>query len=121
MTINVQMDESPKKKGRPPKAIKEGSDKGEELISRSEVDRIVAEELAKREKELRERARTPDQSLIATYKEKTRITDEEFIEKLIKWQIKVDIAEYLQNKDKDLSREKLWEYIRKEYKPKKKR
>lgn len=121
MTINVQMDEAPKKKGRPPKATKEDTHKGEELISRAEVDKIVAEELAKREKELREAARTPDKALIETYKDKTRITDEEFIEKLIKWQIRVDVAEVLQNKDKELSREKLWEYIRKVYKPKKKK
>ena len=128
MTINIQTDEketiveqvekAPKKQAPPPKPTA-----APELLSPAEVDKLIDKALAKREKEIRKKIRAEgkgsDKPLIDTYKDKTRITDEGFIKKLIAWQISVPLAETLQNKDSELSREKLWEYLRKEHKPKK--
>jgi len=128
MTINIQTDEketiaepvekAPKKPAPAPKPTA-----APELLTRAEVDKLIDKALANREKELRKKIKKEgkgsDKPLIDTYKDKTRITDEKFIKQLISWQISVPLAETLQNKDSELSREKLWEYLRKEHKPKK--
>ena len=130
MTINIQMDneqtrieESPKKRGRPPKTASKENDL--ELIPRAEVDKLIKAEIEKLEKELalaKANKVTPesDTVIIQMYLDKTRITDEEFIKKLIGWSITPEIARVLENKDAVLSRENLWKYIRQEYTPPKK-
>jgi hypothetical protein len=93
-----------------------------DLVKREDLQALIDAEIEKRKDELRSVSAPKDDSrLIESYKQLTHLTDEKFIKQLIRWHVNIEMAEILSDHQSNLTQKKVWEYLRENYKPKRKK
>ena len=93
-----------------------------ELIRAEDLQKIIDDELEKRAAEQKANPKKfDDVRLIGTYKQLTSLTDEDFIKRLIQWHVSTELAKILFDHHATFDKKKLWQFLRDNYRPNKKR